>query len=53
MLVWSRIIQLWEKRISALNFDVEQISNFRLSTDLSVIYNGQMDITKQATTKKC
>ena len=29
----------------------KQISNFRLSTELSVLYHDQMDIIKQATTK--
>ena len=31
-LVWSRIIQLWEKRTSALNFASLQISNYKNST---------------------
>ena len=33
------------------NFSMEQVSDFKLSTKLSVIYHNQMDIIVQATTK--
>ena len=40
---------------SALNFVIEKISDFKLSTKLSatMIYHYQMDIIEQATTKNC
>ena len=38
------------KRISALNFAMELILYFKLSTKLSDIYHGQMDIIEQETT---
>ena len=40
-----------EKRISALNFAIEQpeISNFKFRTELSEIHHNQMDIKQQAT----
>ena len=38
------------KRISALNFVMEQISNFKHSIKLSAIYHYQMDIIEQVTT---
>ena len=31
---------------------MEQISDFKISTKLNVIYNDQMDIIEKATTKK-
>ena len=50
---WHRYIKLWEKRISSINFLMEQISDFRLSTKLSKIYHHQKDIIKQETIKSC
>ena len=50
LLVWSRIRKLWGKRTSALNFASVQISNFKHSTGLNVIYHDQMDISKHAWT---
>ena len=38
-------------RDSALNFVMEQISDFKLSTKLSAIYFDQRDIIEQATIK--
>ena len=38
-----QIIKLLEKRISALKFAMEQISDFKLSAGLSEIYHDQMD----------
>ena len=40
------------ERKSALSFAMEQISDFKISTKLNVIYNDQMDIIEKATTKK-
>ena len=45
---------LGEKHICPTFFDhwMEQISDFKLSTKLGVIYHDHMDIIEQATTKK-
>ena len=40
----------YEKRTSALSFASVQISNFKHSTRLSVIYHDQMDIREQVST---
>ena len=42
LLLWSRTINLWGKRTSALNFASVQISNVKHSTVLSVIYHDKM-----------
>ena len=37
------------ERISALNFVMEHISDFKLGIKINAIYNYQMDIIEQAT----
>ena len=52
LLVESRIIKLLENRISAINFAIEQASDFKLTIKMSMIYHYQMDFREQAITKK-
>ena len=51
LLVWSRIIKLWGKRTSALNFASVQISNVKhTSAVLSVNYHDKINTMEQAST---
>ena len=49
LLSWCRIIKFRGKRISALNFAMEKISDFKLSTRLSANYYHRIDVLEQET----